>query len=355
MANTVIQIKRSNATASPSAGSLAAAEPAYSFNSDKLFLGNTAGTGVIEVGGKFYVDMTQNAYAQANAAYDAANSAGSSVTVGAAFSTANLAYAQANTARSHANAAYDQANTALLYAEPALFTANAAIITANAAYNQANTARTQANTALTTGQAAFGQANTALTTGQAAFGQANTAGTDAVNAFAQANTARTHANAAFLQANTVSTNLSAANTFLRGYADTAESDAKIYANSTFVKLTSSSQTITGNLSITGSLIVSGNTYIISAEELRVADPLIYLAGNNYISDIVDIGWVGNYYDSSTPSQRHAGMFRDATDGTFYIFTNFQKIIFESAVTVTNCFSFKYKNPPFIISESYKIL
>jgi len=55
--------------------------------------------------------------------------------------------------------------------------------------------------------------------------------------------------------------------------------------------------------------------------LEVEDPLIYLAGNNYTSDIVDIGFVGNYYDGS--AQRHAGFFRKHASNTFYAFTNYE--------------------------------
>ena len=53
----VIQIKRSTTSAAPSS-SLAAGEPAYSSNSDKLFIGHPDGTtGNIVIGGKLYVDM----------------------------------------------------------------------------------------------------------------------------------------------------------------------------------------------------------------------------------------------------------------------------------------------------------
>lgn len=87
MSNTVIQIKRSSGTATPANGALSAGEQAYSYNSDKLFIGNTAGTGVLEIGGKYWVDTTKVAFDQANAAFSSANSGG-----GAA------AFAQANTA-----------------------------------------------------------------------------------------------------------------------------------------------------------------------------------------------------------------------------------------------------------------
>ena len=62
MANTIIQIKRSQTTAEPS--SLANGEFAYSFSSNKLFIGqtDTAGspTTIEYIGGKLLVDKVAN-------------------------------------------------------------------------------------------------------------------------------------------------------------------------------------------------------------------------------------------------------------------------------------------------------
>lgn len=81
-------------------------------------------------------------------------------------------------------------------------------------------------------------------------------------------------------------------------------------------------TIGKDLTVVGNLFVQGNVTTIGTVDLRVDDPLIYLAGNNYSSDAVDIGFIGNYYDGS--SQRHAGLFRDASDsGLFKLFANLQ--------------------------------
>ena len=67
MANTIIQVKRSTITASPAPGSLSPAEPAYSYLSDKLFIGNAAGDDVIAIGGKYYIDVLGSVYNNANA------------------------------------------------------------------------------------------------------------------------------------------------------------------------------------------------------------------------------------------------------------------------------------------------
>lgn len=83
-----------------------------------------------------------------------------------------------------------------------------------------------------------------------------------------------------------------------------------------------SVTITKDLTVGGNLLITGNVTTVNTNTLNIADPLIYLAGDNYSSDLVDIGFVGNYYDGS--SQRHAGLFRDASDsGKFKLFANLQ--------------------------------
>ena len=58
--NTIIQILRSNTTAYPT--TLEPGEQAYSYVSQKLFVGNTDTT-VITIGGKYYVDLIDNATA----------------------------------------------------------------------------------------------------------------------------------------------------------------------------------------------------------------------------------------------------------------------------------------------------
>ena len=97
MANTVIQIKRSTVTTAPTAGSLSAAEPAYSYLSNKLFIGSSDGSQVVEIGGRYYVDATIAAFDQANlansiaiAAFEKANTGDTDI-IAAAFAKANAA------------------------------------------------------------------------------------------------------------------------------------------------------------------------------------------------------------------------------------------------------------------------
>lgn len=290
MSNTLIQIKRSQTTATPPNGSLANGEFAYSYSSDKLFLGNTNGLGIIAVGGKYYTDMATFAAEQANAAYAKANIAGPWSTVNTVydlanttFNQANLAYATANGAQTWVAAAFTQANTA--YAAE-----NTTRSWTQASFGQANLAYAQANTALTTGQSAFGAANATASIANTAFGQANLA-------YAKANTANVTADAAFNAANVA------------------------FASSN-TKFSSSGGTINGDVSVSGNLSVTGNTLFINVSTYRVSDPLMYLAGNNYASDIVDIGFVANYVNA-TSHNVHTGIFRDAGTKEYYAFYNYQ--------------------------------
>lgn len=75
----------------------------------------------------------------------------------------------------------------------------------------------------------------------------------------------------------------------------------------------------GNVQIAGDLFVTGNVTTTNVASVVVSDPLIYLAGNNYTSDLVDIGFTANYNDGTN---RHTGLFRDASDGGLYkLFNN----------------------------------
>ena len=59
ISNTSILIKRSSATGTP--GTLKAGELAYSYLSNTIFIGNSTGTGVVNVGGQYYTSQIDNA------------------------------------------------------------------------------------------------------------------------------------------------------------------------------------------------------------------------------------------------------------------------------------------------------
>jgi len=124
LANTIIQIKRSDVINTPANGALYDGELFYTFTGDKLFIGNTTGTGVIEIGGKYFVNRL-------NTVSNLANS--TNITVRSAYNRANAAY-------DTAVGAFFAANAAITDYSPAFHQANNANITAIAAFAKANAA-----------------------------------------------------------------------------------------------------------------------------------------------------------------------------------------------------------------------
>jgi hypothetical protein len=77
--------------------------------------------------------------------------------------------------------------------------------------------------------------------------------------------------------------------------------------------------ITGSTIIDGDLTVEGAVTYISSSTLNVDDSMIKLAANN-VADTVDVGFYGKYVSSGT---KYSGIFRDASDGVFKIYTGLQ--------------------------------
>jgi hypothetical protein len=75
---------------------------------------------------------------------------------------------------------------------------------------------------------------------------------------------------------------------------------------------------TGNVTVGGNLTVTGTTVTISTQNLAVQDNLIYLNDGSTVTN-PDLGFAGNYNDGT---YRHAGFFRDATDGYWKVFKNY---------------------------------
>lgn len=74
---------------------------------------------------------------------------------------------------------------------------------------------------------------------------------------------------------------------------------------------------TGDVEIGGDIFITGNLVTTNVQSVVISDPLIYLASNNYVSDLVDIGFAGNYNTGS--ANAHTGLFRRASDDTYYLF------------------------------------
>jgi hypothetical protein len=288
MANTVIQLKYSEGTATPT--SLNVAEPAYSNSSNKLFIG-LSGNQVVAIGGKYYTDIV-DAATDANTVSTIVKRDASGIFSATAV-RASL-FGNANTA-----SIWQTARTIGVSGD-----ANGTVSIDGSA--NANIPLTLGNSGVTAGD--YGSvtqiptfsvdskgritaaANVSISTSLSTAGDS---GTDTVALATDTLT--------FKGGDGVTTNMVAANTTLM-----------IDVDNTVIR-TSGSQTISGDLAVTGNLVISGNTITQDVETMKVEDSLIQLAANN-AADAVDIGFFGQYNDGTT---KYTALFRDASDAGKY--------------------------------------
>ena len=102
-------------------------------------------------------------------------------------------------------------------------------------------------------------------------------------------------------------------------------------NTAVAAITNSPVTFQSDVSIRGNLTLTGNTTIVSANTISFGDSLLSLAANNTVSDNLDIGLYGHYWNGSANS--HTGIFRSAVSKDWMIFSNYT-IDLESNSTVT---------------------
>lgn len=88
---------------------------------------------------------------------------------------------------------------------------------------------------------------------------------------------------------------------------------------TSVLLTTAGGTV-DNLTVTGNLTVEGTTTTVSSQNLEVTDSLIYLASEQFDTDVLDIGIFGAYGDIGS-GHHHTGLIRDASDGKWKLVSN----------------------------------
>jgi len=95
----------------------------------------------------------------------------------------------------------------------------------------------------------------------------------------------------------------------------------------------------GRLTVTGNLSVYGDVTTYGANNLSISDNMIYLNSNATTSN-PDLGIAGNYNDGV---YAHAGFFRDATDGVWKVFDNYQLEPDASPFIDTSNVSFRLAN------------
>ena len=293
MANTVIQLKWSESTATPV--TLNVAEPAYSNSSGKLYIGGT-NQAPIAVGGKYYTDIVDAATA-ANT-YSTIVKRDSSGNFSATTVTANL-FGNANTAT--------QLQTARWFNFGGDVDATAVSFngTANADFTLELT-----NTGVTNGT--YGGTTKIPTFAVDVDGRiTSAANVDVQTYLAIAGDTGTDSIAVLTDTLTFEGGDGVTSTVF-----SANNTARFAVDNTVIR-TSGSQSIDGSLAVTGNLVVSGNTVTQDVETLIVEDSLIQLAANN-AADALDIGFFGQYNDGTT---KYTTLFRDASDsGKFKLLT-----------------------------------
>ena len=392
MAN-LIQIKRSLNTAAP--GSLANGEMAFTANGDVLAIGSnggivyiggkrvpgtltanqalvansTSGIDQIKVGNLAFTGTTQTISANGgvgSAGYVLASGATGNVywlnpatiTTSPAGSNTQVEFNDSGAFGASAGFTFDKSANNLSVANSVLTT------TVNA--TSFNTSGTTSNTlgvypASNTTGTALGSttqrwiinANTINTSGAATIGTTlsagNTSVTGFVNATVSVNSALiTAANAyvtdLYVTGNTSLGDSTSDRIAINGYISTNAIPSANVTNDLGTSLLrwknvyssaviAGTGSFSGSVTVSGDLVVSGNVTTTNVNSVVISDPLIYLAGNNYTSDLVDIGFAGNYSPDGV-QELHTGLFRDASDGVYKLFKGLTQELSGSATVNT---------------------
>lgn len=306
MANTNIYIKRSSSHDRPS--SLGAGEFGYSYKSNTLFIGTPDGTGVINVGGVLYTGML-------DAATDSAT--GSTLVKRDATGNASFNYITANIIGTIEGVAAQ----ATKLQNPRNFSLNGDDVTASAiSFDGTGDVELVANLNITGVSAGTygGVTQIPVITVDDKGRLSYAANVDVATTLSY--DGDTGSSSLDLLTDTLHF---VGGSGVTSTVDGANNKVIIDVDNTVIRTGGiASQTINSDLSITGNLSVTGNTFYTNVSTLNVADPLIYLAANNYSSDIVDIGFAGNYFDGV--GQRHTGVLRIHGTNEMYAFTNYDK-------------------------------
>lgn len=294
ISNTNILIKRSSTTGRPT--SLAAGEFGYSYQSNTLYFGSPAGTGVINVGGQYYT-TTLDAATSANTAGTLVRRDSNNNFYGGLYGNANTATALLNS-RNFSITGGDITASAVGFDGTGAVALNASLnsvaglssgvyggTTAIPVITMAANGRVMAiaNTTIATSFTVSGNTGSGTQSGGGTLTiqGGNTGIFTTVTGSAGSETVRIDTDATVLRSNT---------------------------SSVGSQIIQSNLTVGQDLTIQGNLTVLGSQTTINTSSIVLNDPLLFLANNNYTSDAVDIGIVGHYNDVANA---HTGIIRDS--------------------------------------------
>ena len=309
MANTVIRLKYSDATATPS--SLQSGETAYSNNSNKLFIG-LSDTSVVAIGGKYYTDII-----------DAATASNTNYTL---VKRDSLGMFSATAVKA---SLFGNANTATVLQNGRNFGLTGPDITSsNVGFDGSSAVTLQANLSSTGVSAGVYGGQTQIPTFSVdAKGRITSAANVAIStnlAFA----ADSGSGSLTLLTDTLTLT---GGVGIDSFAYDANNTVVMSVDNTVIR-TTGNQTITGNTTIQGNLYVTGNTFTVGVTNLDVTDSIINLANGNFFSDTLDIGIAGSYNNGVNA---HVGFFRDAETKEWYAFHGYVPDITANSINVAD--------------------
>ena len=353
MAN-LIQIKRSLTTAT--APSLANGELAFTANGDHLFIGSNGAS--ITIAGKFnpgVLTANQALVANGTSGIDKIITANAVVTTLTAngttgtdgqvlVSNGTVAYWASpgsssftiagetgtdtfNTGETLTFAAANGISTAVTNGTVTFSVDTGSTLTVNSVGIHVNTANLSVATSQLSGDVTLGSGTSGnyvatITAGNGISGSSSSEGGAATIAVVANNGLSTNSSGVFvvagdgLTANSTGVHVGAANGIsVAADAVGLTTGSTLTVNSAGVHV-NSALSIT-DLSLSGNLTVLGTLTTIDTTNLTVQDSLIELANGNATTDILDIGLYGQFGSSGA---KFTGLFRDATDGIYKLFT-----------------------------------
>ena len=298
ISNTSILIKRSSSSATPT---LKAGELGYSYLSNTFFIGNSTGTGVVNVGGLLYtqtIDQATNANTGSTLVKRAADGSFS----GQLFGNANTATAL-QTSRNFSVSGGDITASAVGFN-------GTGDVTLSSSLNSID--------GLTGG--VYGSTVSIPVIGVASNGRIMNVTTQTISTSftvsgnTGSGTQNTGGTLTFQGGNTGIT------TTVTG---TGGSETVTFNTDTTVLRSNTTaigpQVIATDLSIAGNLTVTGTATYVNTSIVQTKDSLIELASNNTFGDVLDIGFYGVYNNGATNNV--TGLIRDAGSKNYYLFSN----------------------------------